>query len=116
MPLEQFFNIVACIAVIIFGGYGLLRPYDVADIAHLKLEDANGKAESRINFGGVFLAMGAAPLLINDPAAFQVVGIVFLGAFITRLVTSALDHPQPERLFVLSGVFELVVGLVLFLR
>jgi len=48
--------------------------------------------------------------------AYQVVGLAFIGAFITRLITLAVDHPQTERMFVLSGLFELVVGLVLLFR
>jgi len=115
MPLEQFFNIAACIAIILFGLYSLVRPYDAAGMAHLKPEDANGVAEVRINFGGLFLAMGAAPLLLNDPVAYQVVGITFIGAFITRLATLFTNHPQVDRLFVVSAVFELAVGLILLL-
>ena len=116
MSLEQFLNIVACIALILFGVYALLRPYETAQIVHLKPEDANGTAEVRINFGGLSLMMGIAPLLLNDPAAYQVVGIAFLGAFVTRLLTLVLDHPQTGSTFIISGVFELVVGLILLLR
>jgi len=116
MPLEQFFNIVACIAISLFGVYALFRPYEAAAMAHLKTDDSNGTAEVRISFGGLFIMMGIAPLMLNDAAAYQVVGLVFLGAFITRLITLVVDHPQIERLFIISGLFELVVGLVLLLR
>lgn len=116
MPLEQFFNVVACIAIILFGVYALFRPYEVSAIAHLKADDANGTAEVRINFGGLFIAMGIAPLILNDAAAYQVVGLAFLGALVTRLITLGVDHPQTERMFVVSGLFELVVGLVLLFR
>jgi uncharacterized membrane protein HdeD (DUF308 family) len=116
MSLEQFLNGVACVALILFGLYALARPYEAAQIAHLKPDDATATAEVRISFGGLSLMMGAAPLLLNDPAAYQVVGIVFLGAFVTRLLTLVLDHPQTERPFIISGLFELVLGLILLLR
>lgn len=116
MSLEQFSNVAACIAVMLFGIYALLRPHDAVQIAHLKPDDANGVAETRINFGGIFLMLGIAPLLLNDPAAYQVVGIAMLGAFVTRFLTQFIDHPQVDRMFMLSGAFELVVGLVLLLR
>ena len=96
--------------------YALLRPYEAAQIAHLKPDDATGTAEARISFGGLSLMMGVGPLLLNEPAAYQVVGIAFLGAFVTRIVTLVVDHPQTRSPFVISGVFELVVGLVLLLR
>ncbi len=116
MSLEQSLNVVACIALILFGLYALIRPYDAAQIAHLKPDDVTGRAEVRISFGGLSLMMGAAPLLLNDPVAYQVVGIVFVGAFVTRLLTLALDHPQTDTAFRVSGLFELLVGLVLLLH
>lgn len=116
MSLEQFSNVVACIAIILFGIYALLRPHDALQIAHMKPDDANGVAETRITFGGLFLMLGVAPLLLNDPAAYQVVGIALMGAFVTRMLTRLVDHPQTDRMFMLSGAFELVVGLVLLLR
>ncbi len=116
MSLEQFLNVAACIALILFGVYALVRPYEAGQIAHLKPEDANGTAEVRISFGGLSLFMGIAPLLLNDPAAFQVVGITFLGAFVTRMFTLFIDHPQTETMFKVSGLFELLVGLILVLR
>lgn len=116
MPLEQFSNVVACLALIAFGVYAILRPVEAAAIAHLKPDDAISTAEIRISFGGLSGLMGVAPLILGEPVAYQVVGIVFLGAFILRLITMVVDHPEPERMFVISGIFELVVGLVLFIR
>ena len=116
MTLEQLLNILACIALILFGAYAFVRPYETAQFAHLKPEDNNGEAEIRINFGGLFILMGVAPLVINEPAGYQVVGLALLGAFVTRLITLVTDHPQTSMSYVLSGVFELLVGLALFLR
>ncbi len=116
MSLEAFLNVLACVALILFGLFALLRPFNAAAMAHLKPDDATGTAEVRINFGAISLMMGIAPLLLNDPVAYQVVGIVFLGAFVTRIITVVVDHPQTERLFVISGFFELIVGLILLVR
>ncbi len=116
MPLEAFLNVAACIALILFGVYALLRPYSAAAIAHLKPDDATGTAEIRISFGALSVMMGVAPLLLNDPVAYQLVGIVFLGAFVTRLITVAVDHVQVERPFIITGLFELAIGLILLVR
>jgi hypothetical protein len=116
MSLEAFLNGVACIALILFGLYALLRPYGAAAIAHLKADDATGTAEIRISFGGLSLMMGIAPLVLNDPVAYQVVGIIFLGAFVIRLITIVVDHPQIERPFIVTGLFELIIGLILAVR
>lgn len=116
MSLEEFLNVVACIALILFGLYAILRPTDAAGIAHLKSDDSNGTAEIRISFGALSLFMGIAPIVLNQPAAYQVVGIVFLGVFVMRLITTAIDHPQTDRMFMISGLFELIVGLILVVR
>lgn len=116
MTLEQVLNILACVALILFGAYALVRPYETAQFAHLKPEDNNGEAEIRINFGGLFILLGVAPLVINEPAGYQVVGIALLGAFVTRLITLVTDRPQTTIPFILSAVFELLVGLALFVR
>lgn len=116
MTIEQFLNVIACFALIVFGVYALFRPAEAAALAHLKPDDGNATAEIRISFGGLSAFMGIAPLILGEPVAYQVVGIVFLGAFITRLITLTVDHPEAERLFVISAIFELAVGLVLFIR
>src|SRR5690348_13729275 len=103
MTLEQLLNILACVALILFGAYALVRPYETAQFAHLKPEGNDGEAEIRINFGGLFILMGVAPLVINEPAGYQVVGLALLGAFITRLITLVTDRPQTATPFVLSG-------------
>ncbi len=116
MTIEQFLNLLACAALILFGVYALLRPHDAAEIAHLKPHDPVSVAEIRISFGGLSLMTGLAPLLLNNPVAYQTVGIIYLGAFVIRLVTVFIDHPQIERPFIITGIFELLIGLILFLR
>ena len=91
MSLEQFLNVVACIALILFGVYALVRPYAAAQIAHLKPDDATGSAEIRISFGGLSLMMGIAPLVLNDPAAYQVVAMLFSLALLTTLAALAVQ-------------------------
>jgi len=116
MSLEEFLNVLACIALILFGVYALLRPTDAAGIAHLKLDDSNAVAETRISFGALSFFMGIAPIVLNQPAAYQGVGMVVRGVFVTRLITTFVDHPQTDRMFIISALFELIVGLILLAR
>ena len=116
MTLEQLLNILACVALILFGAYALVRPYEAAQFAHLKPEGNDGEAEIRISFGGHFILLGIVPILLNEQAGYQVAGAALLGSFVIRLVTLVTDHPQVGMPFILSGVYELVVGLILVLR
>ncbi len=115
MSLEAFLNIVACILLILFGVYAIVQPYAAAELAHIKPDNATARAEIRTAFGGPSLAMGAGALILNQAAAYQVIGLVWLGIFVIRLISTYLDRPPLERTYILSGVFELVIGLILFL-
>ncbi|MEZ4671222.1 MAG: DUF4345 family protein [Anaerolineae bacterium] len=115
MSLEQLLNIIACILLVLFGLYSLWKPRPSAAIAHLTPDNANGVAEIRIVFGGMSVMMGIAPLVLNQAAAYQVIGLIFLGVFVSRLLATVLDRPQFTQVFLVSAAFELVVGLILFL-
>lgn len=115
MNIEMILNILACLAIIVFGLYALLKPREAAQMAHMTLNDATATAETRITFGGISIGAGAAPLLINQPIAFQTIGLLWLLTFVVRLIATALDRPALARTYVVSGAFEIVVGLILFL-
>lgn len=115
MSLEQILNIAACIVLILFGVYSIWQPRPSAAMAHLTADNANGVAEVRIVFGGMSVMMGLAPLLLNQTAAYQTAGLIFLGVFVTRLLATLLDRPQLTQTFLISGAFEVVVGLILVL-
>ena len=115
MNIEQVLNTLACLAVITFGVYAIGKPRAAAQLAGLGAVSPKGIAETRITFGMLSLALGAAPLLLNQQAAYQTVGIVFLGALVMRVVGVFLDRPQLDRGYIISGLFELVVGLILLL-
>ncbi len=115
MNIEQLLNTLACLAVIAFGVYAVGKPRAAALFAGLGIVSPKGVAEIRITFGMLSLALGAAPLLLNQQAAYQTVGIVFLGALVMRLAAVLLDRPRLDRGYIISGIFELVVGLILFL-
>ena len=115
MNIEQVLNTLACLAVIVFGVYAIGKPRAAAQLAGLGAVSPKGIAEIRITFGMLSLALGAAPLLLSQQAAYQTVGIAFLGAFVMRVVAILLDRPRLDQGYVISGIFELVVGLILFL-
>lgn len=115
MNIAQVLDTLACLALIVFGVYAIAQPRATAQLAGLGIGSNKGLAEIRITFGMLSLALGAAPLLLNQQAAYQTAGIVFLGAFVMRVVAAILDRPRLDRGYLVSGVFELAVGLILFL-
>jgi hypothetical protein len=115
MNIEQVLNTLACLALIAFGVYAIAQPRKSAALADLSVLSPKGMAEVRITFGMLSLALGAAPLVINQQAAYQTVGIVFLGAFLMRIAAAFVDRVRLDRGYLISGAFEIIVGLILFL-
>jgi hypothetical protein len=115
MNNEQILNTLACLALIVFGAYAIGQPRASAQLAGLGAVSPKGIAEIRITFGMLSLALGAAPLLLNQQAAYQTTGIVFLAALVMRVVAVFVDRPRLDRGYIISGIFELAVGLILFL-
>ncbi|MEO8611242.1 MAG: hypothetical protein ABI690_25320 [Chloroflexota bacterium] len=116
MNIEQVLNTLACLALIAFGAYAIGKPRAAAQFAGLGVVSPKGIAEIRIAFGMLSLALGAGPLLLNQQAAYQTAGIVFLGALVMRVIAAVIDRPRLDRGYIISGLFELIVGLILFLN
>ena len=115
MNIEQLLNTLACLALIAYGAYAVGKPRGAAQLAGLGAVSPKGVAEIRITFGMLSLALGAVPLVLNQQVAYQTVGIVFLGALVMRVLAAIIDRPRLDRGYIISGIFELAVGLILFL-
>ena len=115
MNIEQVLNTLACIALIAVGAYAIGKPRAAGQFYGLGAVSPKGIAEIRITFGMLLLVLGAAPLLVNQQTAYQTVGIVLLGALVMRVVAAVLDRLRLDRGYIVSGIFELAIGLILFL-
>jgi uncharacterized membrane protein HdeD (DUF308 family) len=115
MSTEQILNILAALALILFGVYAIVQPGRSAALAHLTPDDANGRAEIRIAFGALSVGMGLAPLVINQPAAYQALGLVWLVVGAARILAALVDRPKLDRMYIVSGLFEWLVGLIFLL-
>ncbi len=64
--------------------------------------------------GALFVALGLAPLILNAAAAYQVLGIAYLGVALARAVSMVVDD-SVVRSNTLSLVVEVAFGVVLIL-
>ena len=115
MNIEQVLNALACLALIVAGAFAIGKPRAAGQFYGLGAISPKGIAEIRITFGMLFLLLGAAPLLLNQQAAYQTVGIALLGALVMRVVAAVLDRLRLDRGYIIGGIFELAVGMILFL-
>ena len=110
LSILQFIAIIATIAI---GVFSLVAPTRIEGFTGLKPIGGRGVAEIRAIFGGVFIGMGVAALILDKSIAYPMFGIIYLSIGLIRVVTIFLDKSR-ESSNLISIVSELIFG-VLFL-
>ncbi|MBN1149229.1 MAG: DUF4345 family protein [Anaerolineales bacterium] len=114
MTLLQILQIIAALATILTGLFSLLRPLAVQGFTGLRAEGGRGITEIRAVLGGLFIALGLAPLLLNEPAAYRMLGIAYGGAAAARAASIVLDRSY-EQSNLISLVVEVIFSVILVL-
>lgn len=107
-------QIIAAVLTIATGLYSLIRPRSVTGFTGLAPTGPRGITEIRAVLGGGFIALGATPLILNAPVAYQVLGIGYLAVGAMRVVSMFADKSVTQSNLV-SLVFEIVCGVILVL-
>jgi hypothetical protein len=115
MPILQLLQIAAAIATIVTGLISLLRPRSVTSFTGLHPTGPRGISEIRAILGGLFIALGLAPLLLNDPVAYQMLGIANVGIAIARAISMFVLDNAVTPSNSTSLVFEMAFGVILLL-
>ena len=84
-------NITAALLTVGFGLLGLLMPRRAARFVGLRAVLPAGQSEFRATFGGLFVALGAVPLLSGEPIAYAVTGAAWIATGLGRVVSIMLD-------------------------
>jgi hypothetical protein len=98
-------------------GVGLLAffaPLTAANFTGLQIPGPRGRTEVRAIFGGVFIGLGLAPLLLPGAGAYQSVGFTYLVLGVSRLIGLIMDRSADQSNW-LSLLVEFVFGFLLFL-
>lgn len=106
-------QLIAIIVTIAIGVFSLVAPTKIEGFTGLHPLSGRGVAEIRAIFGGVFIGMGIAALLLEKSVAYPMFGIIYLAIGLTRVVTIFLDKSR-ESSNLISVASELLFG-VLFL-
>lgn len=105
-------HIIAALGTVGTGCLALFSPKSIHGFTGLKAETSRGITEIRAVFGGFFIALGAAPLLLQAPAAYQMLGIAYLVVAVVRFLSMIADK-SVDRSNIISLVIEILFGLVL---
>jgi len=112
--IVQILQIIAAAGTVLTGLYSLLRPATLTGFTGLRPEGGRGITEIRAVLGGLFIALGAFPLIINSPIAYMMLGVAYLGIGLVRAVSMFTDKSVVQS-NVISLVVEIIFGIILVL-
>jgi len=110
----QILQIIAALATIATGLVSLIWPRSVQGFTGLDVSGSRGITEIRAVLGGFFVALGAAPLILDAQAAYQMLGIAYLVVAFTRAVSMFVDKSVVQS-NIISLVVEVIFGVILVL-
>ena len=110
--LIRVLQVIAAIATVLTGLYSLLKPRSVTGFTGLRPEGARGITEIRAILGGFFVALGAAPLLLGEPATYTMLGLGYLFVAIVRAISMFADGSVVRSNWI-SLATEVVLGVIL---
>lgn len=110
----QILQIIAAVGTILTGLYSLIKPTTLTGFTGLSPMGGRGITEIRAVLGGFFIALGTAPLLLNSPVAYTMLGIAYLGVGLVRGVSIFVDKSSVQSNWI-SLVVEIIFGIILVL-
>ncbi len=114
MTVLEILQIILAVLTIATGLVSLIRPRAVMGFTGLVVPGARGITEIRAILGGGFVGLGVAPLILNAPEAYRMLGITYLVIAVARAAGLVLDR-SVERSNLISLGFEIIAGILLIL-
>ena len=114
MTLLEILQIILAVGTIATGLVSLIRPRSVQGFTGLSAPGPRGVTEIRAILGGAFVGLGLAPLVLGVPAAYQMLGIVYLVIAVARIYGILLDKSSEGSNWISLAV-EIVAGIILLL-
>ena len=106
------FNQIGAAITVAMGALGLVFPNAAARLVGLEAVTAPGRSEFRATYGGFFVAMGLAPLLIGAPILYGLAGLCWGAASLGRSFSIVLDRAATPKNFV-AVLFEAAISALL---
>lgn len=110
----QVLQIIAAVSTIVTGFVSLIWPRTVQAFTGLTAKGGRGVTEIRAVLGGFFVALGAAPLILNAAPAYKMLGMAYLVVAVTRAISMLVDKSVVQS-NIISLVVEIIFGAILIL-
>jgi hypothetical protein len=111
MSIWMILKAISALATTATGLLALAKPKAVYGFTGLTATGMRGISEIRAIFGGLFIALGLAPLFLG-PIAYQMLGIGYLGIALARIFSIVFDKSYAQSNFISLGI-EVVLGFIL---
>lgn len=106
-------KIVAALVTALTGLFAFVKPAAAYGFIGLNPNGVRGVSEIRAIFGGLFIALGLAPLFLGA-AVYLMLGICYLAIAVTRAFSIVYDKSYAQS-NIISLVIEIVLGVILVL-
>jgi len=113
MNVLQILQIVAALATAATGLFSMLAPTKLTGFTGLQPVGGRGITELRAVLGGLFIALGIAPLFLGAPA-YLMLGIGYLAIGAVRAVSMVIDRSVVQS-NIISLITEIILGVILIL-
>lgn len=113
MNILKILQIIAALATAATGLLALVKPDAVYGFTGLNAAGPRGVSEIRAIFGGLFIALGLAPLFLGAPG-YRMLGIGYLAIAVARTFSVLFDKSYDQSNLV-SLAIEIVLGVILVL-
>ena len=112
MTFLMVLKIIAAVGTAGTGLLALVKPDAVYGFTGLLAKGARGISEIRSIFGGLFIGLGIAPLILKSNAAYRMLGIGYLAIAAARLFSMIFDKSYDSS-NIISLAIEIVFGIIL---
>jgi hypothetical protein len=113
MDILMILKIIATLATIATGLLAFVKPSAAYGFTGLTAEGERGISEIRSVFGGLFIGLGIAPLILGADA-YRMLGIGYLAIAAARAFSIVFDKSYASSNWVSLGI-EIVLGVILVL-
>ena len=111
MSFLSILKIIASIGTVATGLLSLVKPRSVYGFTGLRTEGGRGITEIRAVLGGLFVALGAVPLVYRQDLPYMMLGVGYLTVGFIRLIFMFVDKSVVNPT---SSVWRLRSSLALF--
>ena len=111
MDILGVLQIIAALATVATGLLAFIKPAAAYGFIGLNANGVRGVSEIRAIFGGLFIALGLAPLFLGS-TAYRMLGIGYLAIAAARLFSMVFDKSYAQS-NIISLAIEIVLGFIL---